>query len=204
MNNPARLSRRSVSAGLLTVVAMGLVPLRAIAALTTDQASRLIGSLVGDISNIINSGRSEAAMYGDFERVLTKYADMNIIAQSALGADGRSATASQRAAFTKAFRGYLARKYGKRFREFIGGQVEVTGTRAVKSFYEVTSITKLRGSAPFEVRWLVSDKSGRTLFFNMIVEGVNMVLTERTEIGAMLDARKGNLDKLISDLRRLG
>ena len=41
------------------------------------------------------------------------------------------------AAFTKAFRGYISRKYGKRFREFIGGKIEVRGARPVKSFFEV-------------------------------------------------------------------
>ena len=63
---------------------------------------------------------------------------------------------------------------------------------------------KLRGSAPFEVTFLVSDKSGRGKFFNMFIEGVNLLLTERTEIGALLDARKGNLNQLIKDLDSIG
>jgi len=74
----------------------------------------------------------------------------------------------------------------------------------VKSFYEVVSTAYLRGSAPFEVRFQVSDRSGRDLFFNIIIEGVNMLASERTEIGALLDARRGNLDQLIADLRTLG
>ena len=31
-----------------------------------------------------------------------------------------------------------------------------------------------------------------------------MLLVERTEIGAMLDRRRGNLDKMIDDLRDAG
>jgi phospholipid transport system substrate-binding protein len=31
-----------------------------------------------------------------------------------------------------------------------------------------------------------------------------MLLTEREEIGAMLDKRKGNIDQMISDLRKAG
>ena len=46
-----------------------------------------------------------------------------------------------------------------------------------------------------------SDKSGKNLFFNIIIEGVNMLASERTEVGAMLDKRKGNLDALIQDLK---
>ena len=107
-------------------------------------------------------------------------------------------------AFTLAFRGYISRKYGKRFREFIGGKLEVQEARKVKSFYEVKATAFLRGESPFEIVFLVSDKSGRDLFFNMLIEGVNLLATERTEIGAMLDKRKGNLDQLIRDLKKAG
>ena len=66
------------------------------------------------------------------------------------------------------------------------------------------TLAKLRGQAPFDVTFLVSDKAGKPLFFNMFIEGINMLLTERTEIGAMLDRRKGNLDALIEDLKAAG
>ena len=98
----------------------------------------------------------------------------------------------------------MARKYGKRFREFIGGRLEVQGVKQVKSFYQVRTIAHLRGEAPFEVDFHVSDRSGKDLFFNMYIEGINMLLTEREEIGAMLDRRKGNIDALIRDLKTAG
>ena len=59
-----------------------------------------------------------------------------------------------------------------------------------------------KGEAPFDVRWQVSDKSGRPLFFNIIIEGVNMLATERTEIGAMLDRQGGDLDAMIAVLSK--
>jgi phospholipid transport system substrate-binding protein len=49
----------------------------------------------------------------------------------------------------------------------------------------------------------VSDASGKALFFNIIIEGIDMLLSERTEFGAMLDQRRGDLDRLIADLREL-
>ncbi|MEO0830506.1 MAG: ABC transporter substrate-binding protein, partial [Pseudomonadota bacterium] len=35
------------------------------------------------------------------------------------------------------------------------------------------------------------------------IEGVNMLLSERAEIGALLDRRGGDIDKLASDLRNI-
>ena len=78
------------------------------------------------------------------------------------------------------------------------------GARQVKSWYEVDAIVNLRGSAPFEVVFYVSDRTGQPKFFNMFIEGVNMLLAERQEIGAMIDRRGGDLDAMIADLRNAG
>lgn len=177
---------------------------RPAAALSTGEAESLVDALVREINTVINSGKAEKSMYRDFEQIMARYADLQIIARSALGPPARSASASQMASFTKAFSGYISRKYGKRFREFQGGRLEVKGAKPVKSFYEVRTMAFLQGQAPFDVTFLVSDKSGRDKFFNMFIEGVNMVAAERTEIGAMLDRHKGDLNALIRDLKAAG
>ena len=200
---PSKLTRRRLlGAGLATTTALAL-PLPALA-LNDATARALIDKVVAEINRVIASGKSLGGMIQDFESIFARYADVNIIAQSTLGADSRRASAAQMRAFTDAFRGYIARKYGKQFRQFVGGRIEVQGVRQVKSWHEVISTVYLRGEAPFEVRFLVSDRSGRDLFFDMLIEGVSLRLSERTEIGAMLDARRGNIDALIQDLRSAG
>lgn len=172
-------------------------------ALNESSASALINGLVSDINKVIASGKSERAMYGDFERIFQRYSDTSYIAAYAMGVDARRATNAQKRAFSNAFQGYIARKYGSRFREFIGGRLEVTGVKKVKRWYEVSCVAYLRGQSPFEVTFHVSDRSGKDLFFNMFIEGVNLLLTERTEIGAMIDRNSGDIDKMISDLQKL-
>lgn len=194
------ITRRGFGIGLVGGAASLALPMPAMA-LTVDQARALVGKAIGEVNATINSGKSASAMFGDFERIFSRYADVPVIARSALGPAARSASNAQMSAFTKAYQGYIARKYGARFREFIGGEIEVTDARAVKSYFEVISVAKLRGQAPFDLRWHVSDKSGKDLFFNIIIEGVNMLASERTEIGAMLDKRKGDIDGLIADLK---
>lgn len=173
-------------------------------AFSEAQARQLVDTLVRDINMVIGSGKSEAAMIREFERIFARYADVPIMAQYALGVDGRRASAAQKAKFGDIFAGYIARKYGKRFREFIGGRIEVKAARAIRAGYEISTTAYLRGESPFEVTFLVSDKSGQNLFFNMFIEGVNMLLTERTEVGALLDRNGGNIDKMIADLATRG
>nr|WP_225026380.1 ABC transporter substrate-binding protein [Xinfangfangia pollutisoli] len=195
------LSRRAfVGAGFAAAAAFGALPA---AALNTDQARALIDKVVAEVNAVISSGKSEKQMYPAFEQVFVRYADVPTIARSALGVAARSASPAQMTAFTKAFQGYISRKYGRRFREFIGGKIEVNDARPLKSYSEVISTAYLKGESPFEVRWHVSDKAGKSLFFNIIIEGVNMLASERTEIGAMLDKRRGDVDALIEDLKRV-
>jgi phospholipid transport system substrate-binding protein len=198
---PLRLTRRGFAVAMAGAFAASL-PIAA-QALTVDQARGLIDKAVADVNRIISSGKSEQAMFADFEKVFAKYADVPVIARSALGPVARTATSAQLSAFTKAYQGYISRKYGRRFREFIGGSIEVTDAKPIKTYFEVISVARLQGEAPFDLRWHVSDKSGRNLFFNIIIEGVNMLATERAEIGALLDKRKGNIDTLIADLKKI-
>ena len=190
--------RRLLGAGLATTTALAL-PLPAMA-LNDATARALIDKVVAEINRVIASGKSLGGMIQDFESIFARDADVNIIAQSTLGADSRRASAAQMRAFTDAFRGYIARKYGKQFRQFVGGRIEVQGVRQVKSWHEVISTVYLRGEAPFEMSLLVSDRSGSDKFYNLFIEGVNLLLTERTEIGALLDRNGGNVNKLITAL----
>lgn len=199
----SKLSRRAFVSLAGASVFAGAFSTSALA-VNEAQATALIEKAVADINKVISSGKPVNAMIKDFERIFAKYADVNILARSALGPDARTASKSQLRNYTKAFQGYIARKYGKRFKEFEGGKVDVIGGRAVKSFYEVKTRVTLRGQAPFEVNFLVSDKSGQNRFFDMIIEGISLRLSEKAEIGAMLDRRNGNIDQLAQDLSRAG
>lgn len=194
------LSRRRFAAGFALGTVAFALPLPALA-LTVEACRGMIDKAVAEINRVIASGKSETAMYADFEQIFVKYADVPAIARSALGVAAKQASKAQMTSFTKAFQGYISRKYGSRFREFIGGSIEVVDAKPLKSYFEVISVAHLKGEAPFDLRWHVSDKSGSLRFFNIIIEGVNMLASERAEIGAMLDKRKGDLDKLIADLK---
>lgn len=195
-------NRRAFLSIALAGAALPLLPRQAMA-LTAGQAQALVESAVADVNRAI-AGGSDAAVLRDLERIFRTYGDVPTIARSVLGPPARSASAAQMRAFTDAFQDYFTAKYGRRFREFIGGTITVDSVRPVRSFFEVITTVNLSNGSPFELRWLVSDGSGRPAFFNMILGGVNLMISERTEIGAMLEARGGNIDALTQHLRTLG
>lgn len=186
----------------LTGVTASLLPLPAFAT-TTASAQQLVSGLVGEVNAVIASGASESSMIQSFAGIFDRYSDVPTIARYCLGADARSASASELSAYTTAFRSYIAAKYGRRFREFVGGEIQVVGAAPVKSWIEVETSVVLRGRQPFQMDWHVSDRSGRDAFFNFIIEGVNMLLTERAEIGAMLDREGRSIAGLINRMNAI-
>lgn len=186
------LTRRHM---ILTTASAALVP-RSAAALSLETSQSMVTSLVAEVNAVIASGKSEAGMIDEFAVLFDKYSDVPTIARYCLGADARSATAAQMQAYTAAFRHYIASKYGRRFREFVGGQITVQGAEPVKSWIEVETTVQLRGRSPLQMDFHVSDRSGAHKFFNFIIEGVNMLLTERAEIGAILDGQGRDMNAL--------
>lgn len=197
-------TRRTVLAGMAAVTLAAILPFRPALALTADQARALIDRAVNEINSIINSGASQSRMFSQFEQIFRRYADTSTIARSVLGPPARSLSGSEMSRFTDAFTGYVARKYGKRFREFIGGEIRVTGARPVKSFHEVKAVATLRGQPPFDVSFMVSDRSGKDLFFDLLIEGISLLKAERAEIAALLDRQRGDVAALTKQLQTLG
>lgn len=173
-------------------------------ALSNAQARGLVDKLVGEINAVINSGQSESRMIKKFEDIFGRYADVPGIAQGVLGPPVRSFSGGQRSGYVKAFQGYISRKYGKRFREFIGGEIIVKGSKKVGKFFEVSATTKLKGQAPFGVEFQITDRSGQNRFFNMVIEGISLFHTERDEVRAMWDRSNGNFNSFVKILNKAG
>lgn len=193
-------TRRLVLAGLAALPALGALPALA---LSNEQATALVQRMAQDIESTINSGRGDAAMFREFESLLERYADLPTIARFSLGPAARGASSADLRNFTAAFKTYISRKYGQRFREFIGGRIEVQRARAAqRGAVVVDARAILRGQAPIAVEFHASDRSGSAKVFNVIIEGVNLLTTERAEITALLDQQGGSIPALTRELQR--
>ena len=116
----------------------------------------------------------------------------------------RSTSNADLSAFSKALQGYLSRKYGAQFQDFKGGAITVGRARDRGKFVEVSSQAKVPGKSTVDVTFRVWDRSGSPKFIDMLVEGISLVTTERTEIGDLLDQRGGSVSRLARDLSNLG
>ncbi len=194
-------TRRGVllgGAGLLAAMAWS----GPLAALSVSQAQSLVAQISAELAKLVNSGQSSGRIIGGFESILASYGDMQVVGASVLGPPWRAASGAQRSAFISAFQGYLARKYGRQFEDFRNASIEVRGGRDAGRAGVLVNTEVIRpGRESIAVDWQVSDRSGSPRAVNLVIEGVSLLANERAEIGAMLEAQRGDLNGLIAQLK---
>ena len=190
-------TRRFVMMSFLGIAGLYASP---VFAFKKSDAEKLIKNLTNDILGAVNGQKSKDIMFSRFEEIFSKYADVPLIARKALGPTWRGASKAQRSAYVSAFRGYMARYYGKRFEEFLGSEIIVSNSRKTSGGFLVGSNIILKDGSSYQAQWHVIDARGKYLMYNLFLEGVSVLSDVRVQIGSMLDKRAGSIDRLIEHL----
>jgi phospholipid transport system substrate-binding protein len=190
-------TRRFVMMSFLGIAGLYAPP---VFAFKKSDAEKLIKRLTNDVLGAVNEQKSEDELFSRFEEIFSKYADVPLIARKALGPTWRGASKAQRSAYVSAFRGYMARYYGKRFEEFLGSEIIVSNSRKTSGGFLVGSNIILKDGSSYQAQWHVIDARGKYLMYNLFLEGVSVLSDVRVQIGSMLDKRAGSIDRLIEHL----
>jgi phospholipid transport system substrate-binding protein len=190
-------TRRFIMMSFLGIAGLYASP---IFAFKKSDAEKLIKNLTNDVLGAVNEQKSEDIMFSRFEEIFSKYADVPLIARKALGPTWRGASKAQRSAYVTAFRGYMARYYGKRFEEFLGSEIIVSNSRKTSGGFLVGSKIILKDGSSYQAQWHVIDARGKYLMYNLFLEGVSVLSDVRVQIGSMLDKKAGSIDRLIKHL----
>jgi phospholipid transport system substrate-binding protein len=204
-----RIDRRELlSRTALAVIAgatAGLAPSLS-HALSEGEATAHVRTTINEVSSLVDSQADSAAKAQRLLFIMEQRAAMPQIARFSAGFAWRGMNEDQQTRFANAFGKYLSGLYAGRFQEYAGtgktgetfkiGQVVDAGR---KGMLVKTSILRT-GNEPVEVEWLVTDRPGRVVIADIVIEGISMLVTEREEIGGMLEARGGDVEKLIADL----
>ena len=173
------------------------------AALSPDDATAFVQATVDEVLALVKSGASTEEKAMKLRQILEARAALEQIAKFAAGRPGRDMTADQQSRYEDAFAGFLSRVYARRFQEYSGEEISVgRGSDAGKKGIYVKSEVSQRSGNPVVVDWLVTDRPGRIVIADIVIEGVSLVVTQREEIGAMLESRGGDFETLIADLAK--
>ena len=138
-----------------------------------------------------------------FRQLFVQDFDVPGIARFVLGRYWHLATPAQRQDFVAVFTNYIALAYSNRLAEYSGETLRVTGSRPAPDGSLVTSeIMRPHGEPPAKVDWLLTRQHGAYKINDVVVEGVSMAVTQRSEFASVIQRNGGQLQGLITALRQ--
>ena len=124
------------------------------------------------------------------------------MARFVLGRYWRSASEQEQREFVTLFEGYVAYVYTARLGNFGGGVFNIRGSRSNGDGVIVsTDVISAGSTSPLRIDWRLVNNNGAYKINDVIVEGVSMAVTQRSEFASVIQHNGGQVQGLITMLR---
>lgn len=146
---------------------------------------------------------TQAQKTADFRKLLNASFDLDTIGRFALGRYWNAATPAQQKEYLGLFRKMVVDVYSKRFDEYKGQKVEVRSFRSIGGSDTLVSsfLVPPNGGEEVQVDWRVRNKGGSYKIVDVLVAGVSMSVTQRSDFSSVIQRGGGNVDALITELK---
>lgn len=172
------------------------------AAAAADPAA-VITSLGNQALEVLGNNVDPKLRVARFRQLFSEDFDVPGIARFVLGRYWRIATEPQQREFVKLFADYIALAYSNRLAEYSGETLRVTGSRPAPDGSVVSSeIVRPNGAPPAKVDWVLTPHDGAYKISDVVVEGVSMAVTQRSEFASVIQRNGGQVQGLITALRQ--
>jgi phospholipid transport system substrate-binding protein len=172
------------------------------AAAAADPAA-VITSLGNQALELLGNSVDPKLRVARFRQLFSEDFDVPGIARFVLGRYWRIATEPQQQEFVKLFADYIALAYSNRLAEYSGETLRVTGSRPAPDGSVVSSeIVRPNGAPPAKVDWVLTPHDGAYKISDVVVEGVSMAVTQRSEFASVIQRSGGQVQGLITALRQ--
>lgn len=155
------------------------------------------------ISFLSNEALSQAQKEREFRKLLRSSFDLSTIGRFALGRNWKVATAKEKKEYQRLFENMVVEVYAARFNDYQGQEFNVSGFRDNgKKDVLVTSYIVPDTGSKVQVDWRVRNKNGKHKIIDVIIEGVSMSLTQRSDFSSVIQRGGGNIEVLLAHLRQ--
>lgn len=193
---------------LLLALAVVIQPAPVRAEITPEQGTSFVDDIAAKgINEVIAADIPQAEKTQRFREMFLSNFDTESTARFVLGRHWRNADPAERDRFTELFREYNVLIWSRRFDEYNGQELKVTGTRpdGDKGLFVESQVVNTEGGEPINIVWRLREREGGPMVVDIVVEGVSMALTYRSEYDSIVSRSglSGLNDQLAQKVQQL-
>jgi phospholipid transport system substrate-binding protein len=202
-----RFVRRRLLTTAATLLALPLVARRPQAALSGAAAEGVVRRLVDQIWAMLGEGGLDEAEWRRLLPLLEAQTDLDLLARLTLGRHWRAATPAQLDEYRALYRRFLLHTLAGRLRQVGDGaqgspdeRFQILASHPVGERDIIVQTRVLpKNRPPLRVDWRLRDRPAEPVIIDLIVEGISLLVTQRSEFAAVLE--RAGMDGLLSELR---
>ena len=155
------------------------------------------------INTLTDKSISQNEKESQFGKLFDKNFDVASISRFVLGKYWKQASLDQKKNFIKAFRNYIVKTYSSRFNEYSGEQLTLLNfeNESNPKIFIVHTGLERDDASMIKVDWRIGKKEDRYVILDIIIEGISLAITQRSEFVSVIDQNEGNINHLIALLK---
>ncbi len=157
------------------------------------------------ISQLTSPTMSQAEREQGFRALLKEHFDVPAIGRSALGRYWRVATPEEQTEYMGLFEDLIVSTYAQRFRDYGGENLDILGASKPAGSEDnavvVQSQISRNVAKPIRLDWRVAQASTDPSIVDIVIEGVSMMQTQRSEFTSVIVRNGNKVSGLITELR---
>ena len=164
-------------------------------------------SFIQDLGNkaiemLSDKNLSDSQKISEFEKLLDFGFEVPLIARYALGKYWRKTPKDKRTQYVNAFRIFIVDSYASRLGQFGGEKFYTSNVRDDgKRGFIVSSLIETPSGQKVKVDWRLKKINNAFRIYDVIIEGISMVITQRDEFSSIIQRSGGDIDPLITKLK---
>ena len=195
------MAKRLIVKFFLTLLFIFAVPNISNNLLAADDPGQYVMKMTQSaINTLTDKSISQNSKETQFGELFDKNFDIPSISRFVLGKYWKQASLDQKKNFIKAFRNYVVKTYSSRFNEYSGEQLKLVDyeNESNPKIFLVHTVLERQDAPVIKVDWRIGKKKDRFVILDIVIEGISLAVTQRSEFVAVIEQNNGSIDKLIS------
>jgi phospholipid transport system substrate-binding protein len=172
---------------------------------TNCDAAKIFMSDMGEnvISLLTNQSISDKERADQFRTILETQFNLKAIGKFVLGRYWKQASDEEKQTFLSLFKETTVATYATRFKDYTSEKFEIRGCQVEPDGGVIVSsqITRPNGQA-IPINWKIFEKKGEMRVYDVILEGISMGITQRSEFASVIQNGGGKLNALNKALEK--